>query len=74
MSVRRIKISGHLLDSFLRDSELWESSLPGDVHVVGVAGEDRDPPSFVLVVESDEFPTVPEGQLIPYLEAVFTRK
>ena len=66
MSVRRIKISGHLLDSFLRDSELWESSLPWDVHVVGIAGEDDEPPqSFVLLAESNYFPSIADGHLIP---------
>ena len=75
MSVRRIKISGHLLDSFLRDSELWESSLPWDVHVVGIAGEDDEPPqSFVLLAESNYFPSIADGHLIPFIEPIFTRK
>jgi hypothetical protein len=72
MSVRRVRVSGRFLSSFLRDSELRESSLPGDVNVIGIAGEDRD--SFVLLVESSEFPPVGEGQLIPFIEPVFARK
>ena len=74
MSVRRIRISGMILDSFLRDSALWESSLPADVHVIGVAGEDRAGQTFVLLVESNQFVAVGEGQLIPFVEAIFTRK
>ena len=72
MSVRRIRLSSHVLNSFLRDSELWESSLPADVNVVGIAGEDRE--AFVLVVESNSFPAIPEGELIPFVEPVFARK
>ena len=74
MSVRRIRVSGHILNSFLRDKELWESSLPDDVHVLAVAGEDRDARAFVLVVESDEGAAIAEGELIPFVEAVFERK
>ena len=87
MSVRRIRISGQLLDSFLRDSELWASSLPDDVHVVGVADADDDrvvvvtdahrgirPGSFALLVESKEFPAIAEGQLVPFIAATFRRK
>ena len=58
MSVRRIRMSGTLLNFFLRDCELWSSSLPDDVNMIGVAGEDPDSQSFVLIVESDEFPAI----------------
>jgi hypothetical protein len=74
MSVRRIRISGELLNSFLRDNELWKSSLPEDVDVLGIVLEDYRPRTFVLIVESHEFAAIAEGQLVPFVEAVFERK
>jgi hypothetical protein len=73
MSVRRILVSGSFLDSFLRESELWTSSLPDDVHIIGVA-EQRDSQTFAFLVESTAFCAVGEGKLIPFVEATFTRK
>ncbi len=73
MSVRRIRISGELLNTFSRSNELWTSTLPDDVNVVAIAGEDQEPQAFVLLVESQEFSPVAEGQLIPYVEPTFRR-
>ena len=42
--------------------------MPDDVHVLAVAGEDRDARAFVLLVESDEFASMAEGELIPFVE------
>jgi hypothetical protein len=74
MSVRRVRISGELFNSFLRDSELWVSSLPDDVNCIGVTREDPYARSFVLLIESSAFPAVLVGELVPFVDAVFTRK
>ena len=75
MSVRRIRISSAILNSFLRNSELWDSSLPDDVEVIGIAGERIiGEHEFVLLVKSEQFPVIGEGQLIPFVEPVFRRK
>ncbi len=74
MSVRRVRVSPEILNSFLRNSEIWESNLPDDVNVLGVTREDTYARSFVLLVESNAFPVMVVGELIPFVEAVFTRK
>ncbi len=43
MSVRRIRISGTFLNSFLRESELFTSTLPHDVNVIAVAEDPHGP-------------------------------
>jgi hypothetical protein len=58
----------------LRSSELWISRLPDDTNVIEVAGEDRRTHTFVLLVESKEFPDIPEGKLIPFIVPRFTRR
>ena len=63
-----------MLNSFLRNSELWYSSLPDDVDVIGIAGEDLDSNTFVLLVKSEQFPVFGEGELIPFVEPLFRRK
>jgi hypothetical protein len=74
MSVRRIRVAGAFLNSFLRSNEVWSSRLPADTNVVEVLEEDRMHHSFILLVESKEFPVIPEGKLIPFIEARFTRR
>ena len=74
MSVRRLRISSLLLNSFLRDNELWTSDLPADSNVIGIAPEDPDCRCFVLLIESDEFPAVAQGELIPFVDAAFARR
>jgi hypothetical protein len=72
MSIRRLRISGEILDSFLRSNELWQSSLPDDAHVVGVAGGTMQ--TFVLLIQSKEFLAVRPGELIPFVDPVFKRR
>ena len=74
MSVRRVRISGTILNFFLRDSELWASTLPDDANVIGVAGEDPRAQAFVLLIESDQFAAIAEGELIPFIEVQFALK
>jgi hypothetical protein len=74
MSVRRVRISGAFINLLLRDSALWASSLPDDANVIGVAGEDPRSQTFVLLIESDEFPAIAEGDLIPFIEVQFASK
>jgi hypothetical protein len=74
MSVRRVRISSTILNFFLRDSELWASTLPDDSNVIGIAGEDPQAQAFVLPIESDEFPAIAEGELIPFVEVQFALK
>jgi hypothetical protein len=74
MSVRRIRISGEFFNSFLRSNEVWSSRLPPDTNVLEVLEEDRKHHSFILLIESKEFPTIPEGKLIPFIEARFARR
>jgi hypothetical protein len=74
MSVRRIRIGGALLNTFLRDCEPWKSRLPPDTNVLEVLGEDRRTHSFVFLIESRELPTVPEGKLIPFVELKNARR
>jgi hypothetical protein len=74
MSVRRLRIDGEFLNSFLRSNEVWSSRLPADVNVIEVLEEDRKHHAFIFLVESKEFPIIPEGKLVPYVEARFTRR
>lgn len=74
MSVRKLRISGEFLNSFLRSNEVWSSRLPADTNVIEVLEEERKTHSFILLIESKDFPVIPEGRLIPFIEARFTRR
>ena len=74
MSVRRIRVSGEVLNAALRSNEAWESRLPADANVIEIQEEDRMHHCFVFLVESQEFPAIPEGKLIPFIEPKFRRR
>jgi len=58
-------------DGPLRQIQVKENPLPDDARVVGViVAKDRYPLTLRLVIESDSFADVPEGELMPELPLV----
>jgi hypothetical protein len=74
MSFRRIRVSGALLNTFVRSLEVHGARLPDDARVSGIARADPAARFFTLVVPSREFPTIGEGDLISLAQATVKRE
>lgn len=76
MSVRKVKVSTGVLMQLLQGKlQSFKSNLPDDARIVDAWANSRnpnDPGTVNLLIESEKFEPIPEGQFIPEITVTLT--